>query len=307
MVDAQQEEEYREMWDNWLIFQTYETTNDQVQIRKQIGVINDKQEFTVRPSLIHPPNLQEIYEAILNGVIKRKELGLYQNQFIFYNELQLALNEFIKMFTPRKEIIIDTFQNLTSLSLTKESMPKIVIRCSNCNSYVYYTNTCSKCRNAFYCDQSCVKADLALHSKACVQTLQLTPRLFAPLIVEMHSGSDLKQDVNLYYEHEMKFSQKLRGMQLFTHLKKFMLKHRWLKGNKYTIEEHEQSMLKFVKHEDHEDMFALKRDAGNGLIEEVKSESSGDDDETKKVSSNRTTERTRSKPREKRASVVLEQ
>jgi hypothetical protein len=41
-------------------------------------------------------------------------------------------------------------------------------------------------------------------------------------------------------------------MQLFSHLYKFFVKHRWLKGNKYTIEEHEQSILKFVKHDDNE-------------------------------------------------------
>jgi hypothetical protein len=67
----------------------------------------------------------------------------------------------------------------------------------------------------------------------------MTPQLFSPLIVELHSGKDLKFNVNLYYEHEMKFSQKIRGMQLFSHLYKFFLKHRWLKGNKYKIEESE--------------------------------------------------------------------
>mmetsp|Transcript_40862 Transcript_40862/g.39446 ORF Transcript_40862/g.39446 Transcript_40862/m.39446 type:complete len:91 (+) Transcript_40862:550-822(+) len=80
----------------------------------------------------------------------------------------------------------------------------------------------------------------------------MTPLIFQPLIVELHSGSDMKFNVNLYYEHEMKFSQKLRGMQLFSHLYKFFVKHRWLKGNKYTVEEREQSLLKFVKHEDDE-------------------------------------------------------
>ncbi len=64
----------------------------------------------------------------------------------------------------------------------------------------------------------------------------------------MHSGPDMGHSVALYYEHEMKFSQKLRGMQLFTHLSKFFLKHRWLKGNKYSVEESEQAVIRFVKH-----------------------------------------------------------
>jgi len=158
--------------------------------------------------------------------------------------------EFIKLYSFRKEVIIDIFQNLTNLSLTKESVPKIDVRCNNCNAYVYYTNVCSKCRNAFYCDQSCVKADVAVHAKKCIYDLPLTPQLFSPLTVELHSGTDMGHDVVLYYEHEMKFSQKLRGMQLFSHLYKFFVKHRWLKGNKYTIEEKDQSILKFIYNEE---------------------------------------------------------
>eukprot|EP00347_Sterkiella_histriomuscorum_P002334 403368551 len=243
------EQEYQEMWNNWIIFQKFDTTNDTLQIKKQIGLVDDKIEFTVRQSIMQPPNLQEIYEGIINGIIKRKELGLYQNAFIYYSELQTTLNEIIKMYGTalKKEVIIDMFQSLTGLSLTKESIPKIVIRCNNCNSYVYYTNTCNKCRNAFYCDQSCIKADLTVHCKKCVHDLPMTPQLISPLIVELHSGTDMRQNITLYYEHEMKFSQKIRGMQLFMHLTKFFLKHRWLKGNKYQVEENEQSVIRFIQ------------------------------------------------------------
>ena len=81
----------------------------------------------------------------------------------------------------------------------------------------------------------------------------MTPQLFTPLIVELHSGSDMHANVRLYFEHEMKFSQKIRGMQLFSHLYKFFFKHRWLKGNKYTVDEQEQQILTFTKHEEEKD------------------------------------------------------
>ncbi len=71
--------------------------------------------------------------------------------------------------------------------------------------------------------------------------------LFSPLTVELHSGTDMGFNCSLYYEHEMKFSQKIRGMQLFAHLSKFFIKHRWLKGNKYLVEESDQSVIKFIK------------------------------------------------------------
>ncbi|CDW75832.1 UNKNOWN [Stylonychia lemnae] len=251
-INAVVEQEYQEMWNNWIIFQKFDTTNDILQIKKQIGLVDDKVDFSVRQSIMQPPNLQEIYEGIINGIIKRRELGLYQNAFTYYCELQTALNEFLKMYgtSLKKEVILDLFQNLTGLSLTKENVPKIVVRCNNCNSYVYYTNNCNKCRNAFYCDQSCVKADLTIHCKKCIHDLPMTPQLFSPLIVELHSGTDMKHNITLYYEHEMKFSQKIRGMQLFMHLSKFFLKHRWLKGNKYSVEESEQSVIRFIYHAD---------------------------------------------------------
>ena len=233
------------MWSNWIIFQKLDYSNDTLQIKKQIGIVDDKAEFMVRASFVHPPNLQEIYEGILNGIIKRKELGLFQNAYTYYSELQLTLNEFMRLYPSKKELIIDIFQSLTTLSLTKESCPKLVIRCSNCQSYVYYTNYCLKCRNAFYCDHSCGRADVAVHK--CVSVLPMTPLLFAPLVVELHSGADMGEDVTLYCEHEMKFSQKIRGMQLFSHLHKFFIKHRWMKGNQYTVEEHQQQRITFVK------------------------------------------------------------
>jgi len=46
------------MWNNWIIFQKFDSTTDAMQIKKQIGILQgDKQDFTVRPSLIHPPGL----------------------------------------------------------------------------------------------------------------------------------------------------------------------------------------------------------------------------------------------------------
>ena len=71
------EDEYHEMWNNWIIFQKFDTTTDTIQIKKLIGIIDERNEFSVRLSIMHPPNLQEIYEGIINGIIKRKELGLY--------------------------------------------------------------------------------------------------------------------------------------------------------------------------------------------------------------------------------------
>jgi len=250
---------YADMWNSWLVFSKSDTTTDPLQLKKQLGLLSENQDFTLRPSLLHPPSLQELFEAILNGIIRRKELGLYQHLLSFYTELQKALQEFIKIYTTRREIIIEIFQNVTKLSLTKETGPKIVIQCFNCSSYVYYSNCCRECSNVFYCDESCMKANKPEHVKgplSCKEELQKTPNIFYPLILEIHSGSDMDENITVFYEHEMKMSLKMRGSRLLTYLIKFFIKHRWLKGNKYSLEESENS-LKFIKHVEDKDQALL--------------------------------------------------
>ena len=51
------EDEYHEMWNNWIIFQKFDLTSDTVQVKKLIGMVDEKAEFNVRPSIMHPPNL----------------------------------------------------------------------------------------------------------------------------------------------------------------------------------------------------------------------------------------------------------
>lgn len=55
-------------------------------------------------------------------------------------------------------------------------------------------------------------------------------------------------DVSLYYEHARKFSQKIRGMQLFDQLGEFCLSHKWFKGNRYSVEvdKESKSFIKFI-------------------------------------------------------------
>jgi len=62
------------------------------------------------------------------------------------------------------------------------------------------------------------------------------PRLQEPLYVEIHSGTDMGMDVTMFYEHEKRFSFKIRGMQLFEQLSSFFKNHKWFKGNHYTEE-----------------------------------------------------------------------
>jgi hypothetical protein len=56
--DKEEKESYAKMWEHWMIFKKYDTTNDNIQLRKQLGLMRrEKNEFSVRTSLKHPPNL----------------------------------------------------------------------------------------------------------------------------------------------------------------------------------------------------------------------------------------------------------
>jgi hypothetical protein len=86
--------------------------------------------------------------------MKRRELGLFQNAVTFYSELQILLDEMLRLFeyADRKNGIMATLQNISGCCLTKEVRPRIVTNCHNCNTFIPFTNTCAKCKNAFYCD-----------------------------------------------------------------------------------------------------------------------------------------------------------
>ena len=46
----------------------------------------------------------------------------------------------------------------------------------------------------------------------------------------------MDMDVAMYFEHEKRFSLKIRGMQLFAQLAEFFKNHKWFKGNHYIPE-----------------------------------------------------------------------
>ena len=125
--------------------------------------------------------MQEFYESVLNGIIHRNKLKLYRGDYFLYRELQSALHEFVKLLPFKIDILIEIFQVITSLNLTKEQKPCIVIPCSYCNTNVYIKYHCKVCYSAFYCDKTCLKNHKANHSAECNTKLKLSPSILYPL------------------------------------------------------------------------------------------------------------------------------
>lgn len=230
-------------WEKWLIFKQNRSKDWQTELKKHLppyfeSNVNKINEFSMRENPHFPPCPQEFLEHLLNGIILRNELGLYRSKYFFYKELQQLLIEYLKMFYFRMDAIIDIFQTNTKLSVSKEKYPKIVVKCSNCSFYVFITVYCPNCMNEFYCDETCQKIHYETHKKNCVPCVNKLPKIIDALRVEVHINSQtLGEEIEIYNEHNMKFSKMMKGQILLSFLFKSLRKDRWFRDNCYIIEE----------------------------------------------------------------------
>lgn len=240
--------EYREQniehyWEKWIIFKNKKVKDWQIELKKHLppyfdSTVNKINDFSMRENASHPPCPQEFFEVLLNGIILRNELGLYKSKYNFYKELQQFLNEFLRIFFFRFDSIIDIFQNITKFSVSKEKFPKIAVRCSNCNVYVFIDVHCQNCKNEFYCDINCGKIHAGLHKPKCENNNLKLPKIIDPLRIEIHiSSQQLGEEIFIYNEHYRRFSLLMKGKILLGYLYKTLRKDRWFRNNKYTIAE----------------------------------------------------------------------
>ena len=230
-------------WNNWLIFKSKDFNNYKVELKKCLppyfnSDINKTNEFGARNNLFDPPCPQEFLEHLLNAIILRNELGLYRSKFYFYNELQQCFTEYLKLFYYRMDTIIDIFQSTTKLSLSKEKYPKIVVKCSNCSFYVFVDIYCPYCQNEFYCDETCRKIHYEKHKKTCVNVSLKIPKIIEPIRIEIYiSSEDFGESIQIWNEHNMKFSKMMKGQILLSFLFKNFRKEKWFRNNNYSFEE----------------------------------------------------------------------
>lgn len=271
-IDDQKEKSVKEYrlnltetsYNQWLIFKSDNSTKDNsIELKKFLPPYfessNSKtNDFSVRDNLSNPPSPYEFFEVLLNGILLRNELGLYQSKYKYYKELQQSLIEYIKIFYYRIDTLINAFQTIAKVNLSKEKYPKIVVKCGNCSVFVYIDVYCHICQNEFYCDETCMK----VHSKEmhnnnintnknnnysninsnenpqCV-SFGLIPKIYEPIRIEVHiSSNSLGEEILIYSEHNMKYCRMSKGRILLSFLYKTIKKDRWYRNNKYTIYEY---------------------------------------------------------------------
>ena len=136
------------------------------------------------------------------------------------------------------DTIIDIFQSTTKLSLSKEKYPKIVVKCSNCSFFVFIDCHCLNCQNEFYCDETCRKIHFEKHKKICINSLTKIPKIIEPIRIEVYiSSEDLGESIQIWNEHNMKFSKMMKGQILLSFLFKNFRKEKWFRNNNYSFEE----------------------------------------------------------------------
>ena len=242
-VKQTKNEQINKYWNNWLIFKNKSSNDYHIELKKLLppyfnSDINKTNEFSVRDNLFNPPCPQEFLEHLLNAIILRNELGLYRSKYYFYNELQQCFTEYLKLFYFRMDTIIDIFQSTTKLSLSKEKYPKIVVKCSNCSFFVFIDCHCPICQNEFYCDETCKKIHYEKHKKNCISSLTKIPKIIEPIRIEVFiSSEDLGESIQIWNEHNMKFSKMMKGQILLSFLFKSFRKEKWFRNNNYTFDE----------------------------------------------------------------------
>lgn len=259
-----------ELWDKWLIFKQSKSKDWQTELRKHLppyfdANVNKINEFSMRENIFYPPCPQEFLEHLLNGIVLRNELGLYRSKYYFYKELQQLLIEYLKLFYFRMDAIIDIFQTNTKLNVSKEKYPKIVVKCSNCSFFVFINIHCPGCQNEFYCDETCQKIHYETHKKTCVSCVDKLPKIIEPLRIEVHLNSEnFGEIIEIYNEHNMKFSKMMKGQILLTFLYKTLRKDRWFRNNNYLFEERIEENYIIIKRDGNAKMdFETKNNSGN--------------------------------------------
>ena len=231
------------IWEKWLIFRSNKSKDWGLELKKFLpsyfdSTTNKINDFSMRENVLFPPCPQEFLEVLLNGILLRNELGLYRSKFYFLKELQQLLVEYLKLFYYRIDAIIDIFQTITKVSLSKEKYPKLVVKCSNCDFYVFINIYCLGCQSEFYCDETCRKIHSETHNSVCSNSLNQLSKIFEPIRIELHVTSDsLGEEINIYSEHNMKFCKMMKGRVLLAFLYKTLRKDRWFRNNKYSLEE----------------------------------------------------------------------
>ncbi len=232
--------EAQQLWGQWTLFSTSKTYYSQV-FEKQIGLLAESQSFSHRSKWQDPPGVINIFESILTGIDTRYKRGLYKNKHRYFMDIQLTLQECLKAYRDHKDIIIDSFQNKTLLTISKEKEPKVVTSCEKCRNYALINIYCPRCKSVFYCDQACLKGHHAEHQKVCASLIQDIPATLETLQVEMHTSTN-SHNITLYFEHEMKFSLRTRGIKMFAELKNKIMLNKLMKSYSYSVKEYKNSL-----------------------------------------------------------------
>lgn len=80
---------------------------------------------------------------------------------------------------------------------------------------------CVTCQHAHFCSQACEVKGKLNHKPAC-RPRQL-PSIDAALQMEIHVGGDLGKDVEIYYQHQLRMSLRIKGEEMINSLFDYLI------------------------------------------------------------------------------------
>lgn len=132
--------------------------------------------------------------------MRRNKLGLYKSNLAFYDDLQIILDH-------DRENAPSLLRN-AKISVNKDGNA-VLPQCIDCARYNPAFKFCNKCEHVHYCSDGCEVRSKLGHQDEC--RVKLLPAIESPLHLEVHLGSDLGQNVEVYFQHEMRMSLQMRG------------------------------------------------------------------------------------------------
>lgn len=136
----------------------------------------------------------------MEGAVLRNGSRLYRGDQDYVEDLQVIL-EHDPELTP---LVLKEHKIMVS-----KDGKTVLNQCIDCGRYMSPFKYCNNCQHTHYCSEACEMRSKLTHLSSC-KPRQL-PSIDAALQVEVHVGGDLGKDVEVYYQHQMRMSHKIRG------------------------------------------------------------------------------------------------
>lgn len=175
------------------------------------------QQYTLNPATL--PQLpqreqKDTIETLIQGCLLRNQLKLYRGDKAFIIDLQVILDH--------DRVLAPVIFKLHKIMLNQDANT-VLNQCVDCGKFMQPFRYCEGCEHAHYCSEGCQVRSQLGHQSSCrgKGKGRRLPAVETGLQVEVHVGGGLGRELEVYFQHQMRMSLRVRGealiRQLFDH------------------------------------------------------------------------------------------